>query len=265
MSLGLLALALLMAPMPSASRRLRALTGIASRRWRVPRLGRTGVLLISCAVVGLCGGPGGVVAAALVGFVLWRGFRTRAARRGQLVAASAIADGLGALVTELRAGAHPAAAAAGAAQDAEEPASAVLAGISSTARLGGDVDQALTGLALARPELRTPLAQLARAWQLADRHGVPLADVLEAVRRDLDRRVTFARQIRARMAGPEASAAVLAALPVFGVLLGQLSGADPLRVLTSTPVGQVLLVIGALLVCAGLLWSGRLTGQAVLP
>ena len=222
-------------------------------------------MLLACGLVGWCGGLAALVAAGLVGFVLWRAARARAGQRGQLVATSAIAEGLGGLVTELRAGAHPAAAAAGAAQDAEEPASMVLAAISSTARLGGEVDVALAGLARGRPELRAPLAQLARAWQLSDRHGVPLADVLAAVRRDLDQRVAFASQVRARMAGPEASAAVLAALPVFGVLLGQLSGTGPVRVLTTTGAGQVLLVVGALLVCAGLLWSGRLTGQAVLP
>lgn len=265
MSLLLVAMSLLALPMPSASRRLRALARVPGRRLRMPRGGRVGGVLVVCALVGWTVGPAGLVSAALVGSVLWRGVRARAARRGELVAMSAIADGLGAFVTELRAGAHPAAAAAGAAQDAEGAASVVLAGIASTARLGGDVDLALTGMARARPELRTPLAQLARAWQLSDRHGVPLADVLEAVRRDLDRRVAFASLVRARMAGPEASAAVLAALPVFGVLLGQLSGARPLSVLTSTAIGQVVLVIGALLVCAGLLWSGRLTGQAVLP
>jgi tight adherence protein B len=65
------------------------------------------------------------------------------------------------------------------------------------------------------------------------------------------------------MAGPEASAAVLACLPVFGVLLGELSGAHPLHVLTSTGPGQVLLVLGAFFISAGLLWSARLTTQAV--
>ena len=68
----------------------------------------------------------------------------------------------------------------------------------------------------------------------------------------------------ARMAGPRASTAVLAALPGFGLLLGELSGARPLHVLSGTPPGQVLLVAGAALVCAGLLWTERLTGQAVL-
>jgi tight adherence protein B len=43
------------------------------------------------------------------------------------------------------------------------------------------------------------------------------------------------------------------------MVLGQLVGAHPLGVLTGTGVGQVLLVVGAALVSAGLEWSRRLT------
>jgi tight adherence protein B len=42
-------------------------------------------------------------------------------------------------------------------------------------------------------------------------------------------------------------------------------GANPLRILAMTAAGQVLLVLGVALVCAGVLWSARLTQQAVLP
>jgi tight adherence protein B len=65
------------------------------------------------------------------------------------------------------------------------------------------------------------------------------------------------------MAGPRAGAAVLAGLPLFGVVLGELGGAGPLAVLSGTPPGQVLLVAGVVLICAGLRWSGRLTRQVI--
>ena len=254
----LLALALLVLPDSPARGRL----GLGRRReLRVPR---TPLVLAGGVVAALLGGPGGVVAAVLVGVVVLRGLRSRAEQRARLAATSALTEGLGGVVAELRAGAHPASAASGAATDVEMPAAVVLRGVAATARLGGDVGGTLRDLAAAHPALRTALGQLARAWQLSNRYGVPLADVLDAVRRDLDRRVTFARQVHARMAGPRASTAVLAALPGFGLLLGELSGARPLHVLSGTPPGQVLLVAGAALVCAGLLWTERLTGQAVL-
>ena len=258
--LAVLAAALLVLPASAAARRLRALGPPRPRRSRKPR--RRALIVTTCVLMGLLAGPAALVATAMVGTVLWRGSRFRTNQRSRLTATWAVADGLAAFVAELKAGAHPAAAAAGAAHDAEEPAAMVLAGIASTARLGGDVTTSLDTMSRARPELTAALGPLARAWRLSDHHGVPLADVLDAVRRDLERRVAFAGQVRARMAGPQASAAVLAGLPVFGILLGEASGTRPLHVLTSTAVGQVLLVLGAALICAGLLWSARLTTRA---
>jgi len=246
----LLAAALLVLP-PSASWRLHRLRGRRCRRVRPRRPNQPAAVALG-AVLGLLLGVGGAVAGALVALAVWRAWRDRGAERARLAATTAIAEGLSAFVAELRSGAHPAQAAAGAAEDAEPPAAGILRTIASTAARGGDVEAALT-----HPDAR----RLARAWRLSSEYGVPLADVLEAVRQDLRQRLGFARQFHARMAGPRASAAVLAALPAFGVLLGELTGSGPLGVLTSTAAGQVLLVAGAGLICAGLRWSARLTRQ----
>ena len=53
------------------------------------------------------------------------------------------------------------------------------------------------------------------------------------------------------------------ACPAVGVGLGQLIGADPVRFLLSGGIGGWLLVIGVMLACTGLLWSDRITGQAL--
>jgi tight adherence protein B len=92
---------------------------------------------------------------------------------------------------------------------------------------------------------------------------LPLADVLDAVGRDVTSRVRFAQRVRARMAGPRASGTVLAVLPVLGVLLGSGMGADPVRVLCTGSFGQLLLAVGTTLICAGLLWVTKLTSRAV--
>lgn len=63
------------------------------------------------------------------------------------------------------------------------------------------------------------------------------------------------------MAGARATAAILAGLPVLGVLLGQLIGAQPLRFLLGGHAGGWLLVVGTMLVCGGLLWSDRITDR----
>jgi len=53
----------------------------------------------------------------------------------------------------------------------------------------------------------------------------------------------------------------LAGLPVLGVALGQLMGADPLRILLGGGLGGILLLIGTALGCAGLLWTDAITGK----
>ncbi|MEV0677298.1 type II secretion system F family protein [Actinosynnema sp. NPDC050436] len=247
-----LAAAVLVAPVSSAGR-LKALQGRRSGRvrWRPPE---EVTVVVLGAVVGLVGGIGGALAGALVAWTSWRVRRGHRVERSRLRASTALAEGLAGFVAELRSGAHPAQAAAGAAQDAEPPAAGVFRAIASAAARGGNAEAALTD-----PDARP----LARAWRLSSEHGVPLADVLEEVRRDLRRRIGFAHRFRARMAGPRSSAAVLAALPVFGVLLGEATGSGPVAVLTSTIAGQVLLVSGAVLICAGLAWSAHLTRQVL--
>jgi tight adherence protein B len=65
------------------------------------------------------------------------------------------------------------------------------------------------------------------------------------------------------MTGARTTAAILAGLPVLGVGLGELIGADPVSFLVSTGVGGWLLVIGVTLACAGLVWSDRITAQVL--
>ncbi|KOX31670.1 type II secretion system protein [Saccharothrix sp. NRRL B-16348] len=252
MSLLLLAAALLVLPSAEARRRLAGPRRGA--RWKSVKPNRVSAVVVGIAL-GLPVGVGGAIAGALLAATVWRTYREAVRQRDRMAASVALADGLKAFVAELRSGAHPAKAAIGAAEDAEPPATDVLRAIAATSARGGDVEAALADF----PDAR----HLARAWRLSAVHGVPLADVLDAVRRDLDRRTAFAGQVHARMAGPRAGAAVLAGLPLFGVVLGELGGARPLAVLSGTPPGQVLLVAGVVLICVGLRWSGRLTRQVI--
>ncbi|CAM4016202.1 type II secretion system F family protein [Kibdelosporangium persicum] len=251
-----LAAALLTWPTATASRRLAALTGPPRRVFRPPRPNTALLALASALLGGVLLGVGGAIAGAIGGAVGWRYARSRQRLRQRTAAVEDLAETVRSLVSELRAGAHPVAAAESVAVDAPSSGAEAMRAIAAAARMGGDVEQAV----------REPLfADVAHAWALAQRHGLPLADVLAAVVRDLDQRVRFARQVHARMVGPRTSAAVLACLPVVGVALGQLMGANPFRTLSGTTAGQALLVMGVGLMCVGLLWSGRLTRQAALP
>ncbi|MFI5607111.1 type II secretion system F family protein [Amycolatopsis sp. NPDC051903] len=171
--------------------------------------------------------------------------------RSRTESAAAVARGeqtsaaLRAMVAELRAGAHPVLAAEAAA-DAVPALSAELGNLATAARLDGALES-------------RQLPELAAAWGLARRHGLPIADTLDATRRDTDAATAFARRLHAKMAGPRMSATVLTALPVVCLAMGQAIGADPLTVLTRTLLGQLFLVTGAVLIWAGTAWSRALT------
>lgn len=273
-----LAMALSWWPSRPGHQRLRWLTvqspsgcGMSLRlRVLVARLGAVGLgprtasaLACIAALLGLllAGWGAGIAAALLVNTVLHRR-RRRHLDRQQRAAGRSVADVLGGLVAELRAGSPVAAAAEGAAADAEPATARALLAAAATARLGGAVAPTLLRSAASDHALAMPLGRLARAWALADRHGVALAELVADARRDLEHRACFAGQLAAAMSGPRATAAVLAVLPVLGVLLGQALGAAPLHVLTATLAGQVLLVVGVGLLCVGLRWSDWLISHA---
>lgn len=233
------------------------------RRLRPPRPSSVTLTCASAAAGWLLAGIPGAAAAMLTTTTVHRRWRARGALTASLTATDAMAEAIRSLVAALRAGAHPADAAESAAADAHPDAAAPLRAVAAAARLDGDIDRALTSTGAALPT--TVLPRVSRAWALAQRHGLPLADVLDAVGRDLEQRVRFRRQVLARMAGPRTSAMVLALLPALGLVLGQSMGANPVHVLTTTPTGRVLLLLGAMFLCAGVIWCARLTDQAVAP
>lgn len=238
----------------------------AVRRPRmVVGVGRSGVLAavgVALALGLTVAGPAGALAAAIALGTAVHRWRARRRAAASLTATADLAGAVGLLAAELRAGAHPAAAAERVAGDAGPAAAGVLHAVAATARLCGDVAAALRREAVAAPAIAQPLRQLAAAWALAQRHGVPLAEVLHAVRGDLEHRVRASRRLRSSSAGPRATAAVLAALPVLGLLLGQAIGARPWHVLTATVPGQFLLLLGTVLTSAGLLWSSHIVNKA---
>jgi tight adherence protein B len=256
-----LAAAIACVPPPHAAARFAAL-------WPAPRSERPRWRgLVGPVVLGGLGGAalagvGGALAGALAALVVRQ--RQAGRRSAQHVAAAAeqLAAAVARITDELRAGSHPAAALAG--SHADGPlARSVLAPAAVAARLGDGVAPALRRGSASRPETSADVERIATAWALAERHGIPLADVLARAHEDIRWRVRFGSTVRAQLAGPRATAAVLTALPVLGIGLGQLIGADPIGVLRAGPLGQVLLVVGVALMAAGSAWSERILDSAV--
>lgn len=199
--------------------------------------------------------PAAAAGVVVTGTVLIRRRRARRWRR-QLDEAVALQGALSVLVGELRAGAHPVTAFVAAAAEVGGPVAVGLREVAARARLGADV---AAGLAAAAGDSSLPShwERLAVYWQLARDHGLAIAALMRAAELDVVARERFSARVRAGMAGARATAAVLAGLPVLGIGLGQLIGADPLRFLLGD--GAVVLLVGVVLSCLGLLWSDRIT------
>ncbi|MBL1077309.1 type II secretion system F family protein [Nocardia sp. 2] len=241
-------------------------------------------------------------------FVVRRG---RAAREARRKAESVrLLEGLETVISELRVGAHPSAAAEAAAREIAvadamrgtpdgspvpgEPlrvaggraavgglphgvGARISPGVTAAGGSAGDVARAFSvsaarsrlggsgAEALRRPDsvVAVELSRLAEAWQVAESHGLALAELLAAARADLQGRNRFRERTRAALAGARATAAVLAGLPLLGVGLGQLMGAAPLLVLFDSAAGTLLLPLGVGLACAGLLWTDAITARVL--
>ena len=177
----------------------------------------------------------------------WRIPFGAAARARHTDRRTAVLAALSALAAELRAG-QPAVAALERAGALEWP-HAVAA-----VRLGGDI-----GAALHLDAARAPVLQgLAACWTVAAHTGSGLATAVtrlaDAARVDEDIRV----QLEAQLAGPRATARMLGFLPVIGIVLGMMLGADPVRWLLTDPIGFICLVLGILCTVLGLAWTGRI-------
>ena len=149
-----------------------------------------------------------------------------------------------------------------AATEVDGPVAESLRAVAARARLGADVAAGLRSVA-AESSLSAHWERLAVFWRLAQTHGLAIATLMHTAQRDIVERERFSARVDAGMAGARTTAAVLAGLPVLGIGLGQLIGADPLGFLLSGGAGGWLLVVGVTLACCGLLWSDRITGAGV--
>lgn len=187
--------------------------------------------------------------------------KAAAARRASVVE---LCDGI---ATELAAGRPPAAALASAADVltdgpvAQEPQE--LAAVADTARAGGDVPAALEQAS--RIPGYESLRLLAGCWRIGVERGGMLADVIEGLADALRDEREHRDEIALQLAGPRASARMLAGLPVLGLLMAMALGADPFGFLLGTLPGAACLCLGVSLDALGLWWTHRIAAAAESP
>lgn len=250
---GAAAAVLVALPQPGALR-FRALSATPSRSPVLSRLSWSPLLLVL--PVGVVLGPVAAGLAAVAVVLGGRLLRGRAVGRAAAAERAGAVEACGVLAAELRSGRDPAEALTAAASVASGPAQEALASAAAAARLGGDVPAALTSSA--GSAVAAVLRALAACWSVCASSGSGLASSVARLEEGLRADQAQRRAVDAELAGPRATAGLLAALPAAGLLMAAGLGADPLHVLLGTPLGLVCLVVGLGLDGLGVLWTGRL-------
>lgn len=166
-----------------------------------------------------------------------------------------VAEAIGLMSAELRAGILPQRVLSGLAPEFD-----FLAPAARAADLGGDVSAALR--AAADENGAELLAELAGAWLVAERAGAPLARVLDRLEETARGDLEIEREVESGLAPARATGRLMAVLPVFGLALGSGMGGDPVAILIGTVPGVVCLAVGCGLACAGIAWVERIAASA---
>ncbi len=103
---------------------------------------------------------------------------------------------------------------------------------------------------------------VAAVLRVAERTGAPSAGTVRALAAALRRSAASDRAVLVALAGPRASARVVLALPLLGLVLGSTWGSGAVRVLVASPIGWTCLLLAAVLVALGRTWSARLVRAA---
>ena len=103
---------------------------------------------------------------------------------------------------------------------------------------------------------------LAAAWTVATRAGAPLAPCLRRYSQSLRDLAQAQRDARVALAAPVATARMVLALPIVGVLFGTALGFNTLAVLFGTVIGWICLAVGGALMAIALKWNASMVARA---
>lgn len=141
--------------------------------------------------------------------------------------------------------------------------------VAAAARLGLGPSDALATIPAARTGHRaldrqaaSTTAELALCWEVSERAGAPLTDMLGGLADALEAQLDAEAARSTALAGPRSTVRILTWLPVLGIGLGMVMGVDPLGILLTTPWGLAALAAGALLTAVGRVWTRALIARA---
>ncbi|WP_158408006.1 type II secretion system F family protein [Corynebacterium epidermidicanis] len=250
----LLATALLVLPTGRASHRI-----AGQKNHQV----RWSVLTVPVVVIGAWwAGVGLLLAGTVVAATLWwtvqRGRRRRTATRN----AQATAAVVGQLLSDVAAGASIGHSIRGISANLPPATTPEIAGVLHTTARHTAMGASGAHLLIDAPSTCPDLRYLGKLWAVSESRGIALGVLLEQCQRRIDTRLRHSASTQASLQGPQATAVVLALLPLAGIGMGAAMGAHPLEFLCQTSLGNVLLIGGVSLACGGFAWVQVMTHRA---
>ncbi|MFA1546521.1 type II secretion system F family protein [Actinomadura chokoriensis] len=106
------------------------------------------------------------------------------------------------------------------------------------------------------------LRLLAACWRIGAERGGTFATVLDGLAGALRDEEAQRQDVSVQLAGPRATARLLAALPLLGLAMAAALGAHPVSFLCTTLPGLACLITGVTLNLLGLYWTRRLANSA---
>ncbi|MGI5224077.1 type II secretion system F family protein [Actinoallomurus sp. CA-142502] len=171
---------------------------------------------------------------------------------------SAVIELCDAIATELAAG-RPAATALTSAAEALQDVPG-LSAVTDAARNGDDVAEAL--IRASQTQGNEALRLLAGCWRIGVDRGGMLAAVIDGLADSLRDEQSHREDIALQLAGPRATARLLAVLPALGLAMAAALGAKPWTFLFGSLPGALCLCLGAALDALGLWWTSHLATSA---
>lgn len=109
------------------------------------------------------------------------------------------------------------------------------------------------------------LRLLAACWRIGAERGGTLATVLDGLAGALRDEEAQRQDVSVQLAGPRATARLLAVLPLLGLAMAAALGAHPIPFLCGTLPGLACLIVGMTLNLLGLYWTRHLAESAESP
>lgn len=128
----------------------------------------------------------------------------------------------------------------------------------SAARFGDSIATGLLRDARENPRLGRYLRQLAACWHVGTTQGAGLANTIERLAGGVKAQLELEATLNSELAAPRATGRLLALLPLVGIAMGYMLGADPLAWFIGSISGGVTFTLAVLLTCVGAVWSRRI-------